>query len=80
MTDGIKIDPDPPIAGQPANLTSYAGAKLLFDWDPPGLEPTEVYCDELGFAAIDIPANASSIIITDSLGQCTPLCVAVRPR
>lgn len=63
----LTIDPDPPVQGRNATISTTPNEKLTFDWDPQG-EPTERTTDSRGRLTITIPANASSVIITDSFG------------
>lgn len=62
----ITIHPNPPVAGRNATITytGPVGTVLTLEWDPAGT-PTTAKIGKHGTATITVPANATSLIISD---------------
>ena len=77
-TPVITISPDPPVAGRPATIT-YTGAVgtvLTLEWDP-AATPTSAKIGRRGTAVVDVPANATSLVISDPTGGAQAIGVTV---
>jgi type 1 fimbria pilin len=65
----ITLDPAPPVQGQKLTI-KYDGAAnttLQIEWTPPG-EPSSVTIGKDGTAVITVPAEATTILVTDESG------------
>ncbi len=62
----FKIDPDPPEAGQTAEVT-YIGPATEVEWQVDGQDPVEVTPDENGKFTIDVPSG-TDLWLSDNQG------------
>lgn len=76
----ITIDPMPPQQGQRMRIT-YTGARgtvLTIEWDPAGV-PTSVTIPASGVVHVVVPANATSVWISDPTGGANSVQSVVAP-
>lgn len=76
----ITINPNPPVAGKKATIT-YTGPKqttLTLEWDPEA-QPNSVLVGSSGTVTIVVPANATSLVISDPVNGAASLAVMVSP-
>jgi hypothetical protein len=60
----ISVDPDPPKAGKPCTITYTAGASLLIEWTPGGVE--RATCGTDGKATVNVPSSATAMLVMDA--------------
>lgn len=80
MQPSIGCNPSTPTQGKKATIT-YTGTlpvTLDLDWDPAG-EPSTVTITKAGGTEITVPANATSLVISDPNGSANDLPVVINP-